>query len=96
MGKMTMPERGCAISDEENEEHHHGDKRQQRFGVVNGRPGKVADQDGVFDQRDEMKDEPEADGRLHDLGQKVAPLAQQKQGIDQSDSIKSHRNSQPD
>ena len=55
----------------------------------------MADQDGVFDQRDEVEDEPEADGRLHDPGQQVPSFAQQKQGIDQSDRIKSHRNSKP-
>ncbi len=43
-----------------------------------------------------MKDESEADGGFDHLGQQVAFLPQQKQGIEQSNRIKRHRNSQPD
>jgi hypothetical protein len=80
---------------EENKEYHHGHKGQERLGVINGGPGEVPDEDGVFDQRDEMKNQPEANGGFHHFGQQVPALAQQEERIHQPDSIKSHRNSEP-
>ena len=67
-----------------------------RFRIVDRGQRQMADQDGGLDQRNEVEDEPQPDGRLHDLGQNVALLAEQQQRIEQSHAIANDRDSEPD
>ncbi len=55
----------------------------------------MAGQGERLDQRNKVEDQPESDGRLHDFGQQVAALTEQQYGINQSDAIKSDRDSKP-
>ena len=96
MGKMTIPGETCAIAHEEDEEHHHRQECQDGFRIVDRSQRKVTDQDGGFDQRNEVEDKPQPDGRLHHLGQNIALLAEQKERIEQPHAIANDRDSKPD
>jgi len=56
----------------------------------------MPDKDRGLYQRNQMEDKAKSDGRLYDLSEDIALLAEQKKRVEQSHAVKNHRNSEPD
>src|ERR1700680_862348 len=72
----------------------HRKECQQRLSVVHRGPNHTA-REKQLDQRNEMKDQPQAGGVQRNAAEKIAGTGERKERIDQPDEITSQREAQP-